>query len=80
MLASLHTADGSIAVEGLTKGVRELTDDERERFKAVSLNAKSYEKSLGISLRSNDPTVCAFIRSWGCRFVVFFSGIRPTLC
>eukprot|EP00750_Incisomonas_marina_P006935 INCI14741.8.p1 GENE.INCI14741.8~~INCI14741.8.p1 ORF type:complete len:548 (-),score=86.26 INCI14741.8:300-1817(-) len=64
LLASLHTADGSIAVEGLTKGVRELTDDERERFKAVSLNAKSYEKSLGVSLRSDDPTEILQSR-WG---------------
>lgn len=59
LLATLHTADGNIAVTGLTENVRELTEDERRRFEAVELDAASYRDSLGVDLRSEDPMVCS---------------------
>jgi acetylornithine deacetylase/succinyl-diaminopimelate desuccinylase-like protein len=69
MLASLHNADGSIAVPGFYDGVQEPTAEEKALVADSPINLKQLEEFLGVSLAGGEKRFSALERR----------GLRPTL-
>ena len=69
MLASLHSADGSVAVPGFYDGVHEPTADERAMVANSPIDLKQAEEFLGVPLAGGEKRFSALERR----------GLRPTL-
>ncbi|MCR8641881.1 dipeptidase [Paenibacillus sp. N1-5-1-14] len=48
LLSSLHSADGSIAVEGFYEGIEPLSDEERHNFSMQPVDENQVKESLGL--------------------------------
>jgi acetylornithine deacetylase/succinyl-diaminopimelate desuccinylase-like protein len=69
MLASLHNADGSVAVPGFYDGVPEPTGEEREMVTRAPLDLDQMQDFLGVSLSGGEKRFSPLERR----------GLRPTL-
>ncbi len=69
LIASLHTPDGRVAVEGFYDGVVELTPEERAAIRALPFDEASYLTSVGAISGVGDPGYNLLERLW----------TRPTL-
>ena len=69
ILASLHGADGSIAVPGFDDGIPALDDEERAEIAAVPFDDDEYRADLGLAELFGQPGLSTLQRLW----------TRPTL-
>ncbi len=64
ILASLHGADGSIAVPGFNDGVPALSEDERAEIAAVEFDEAEYRADLGVAELHGQPGLSTLQRLW----------------
>lgn len=69
LAASMHDAEGRIAIEGFYDDVRPLTDQDRAEFEAVPVDQEARLADVGASGFFGDPDYTPLERAWG----------RPTL-
>lgn len=69
LVASLHTPDGRVAVEGFYDDVKALTDDERIAITSLAFDEKQYLTQVGATALFGEPGYAMLERQW----------IRPTL-
>ena len=64
LVASLHDADGRVAVAGFYDGVRELTDDERANFAALPFSEADFLAATGASAARGEAGYTTLERRW----------------
>lgn len=64
LLASLHTAEGGVAVEGFLEGVPELTPERRAELAQVSFDEEEYRQRLGVPELHGEPGYSTLERLW----------------
>lgn len=69
VIASLHTADGRVAVDGFYDGVEPLTDRERDAFRSLPFDENAFLESTGSPALFGEPGYTTLERIWA----------RPTL-
>lgn len=69
LLASLHTADGRIAVAGFYDDVVELSQEERDAIRAIDFDEQAYLDEVGAPAGFGEPGYSLLERNW----------TRPTL-
>ncbi len=69
LIASLHSADGRVAVEGFYDAVRELTPQEHAEIAALPFDEAAYLAQVGASAAFGEPGYTTLERQW----------TRPTL-
>jgi len=69
LLASMHTPDGKVAVEGFYDDVAALTPAERAAIAAVPMDEAAYKAQLGVTELYGEPGYSTWERTW----------VRPTL-
>ncbi len=69
ILASLHSPDGKILVEGFYDDVRELTEIEKLQIREIPFDEAGYTRDLGIASLFGEPGYSTYERAW----------VRPTL-
>jgi acetylornithine deacetylase/succinyl-diaminopimelate desuccinylase-like protein len=69
LIASLHQADGRVAVAGFYDRVRELSDDERRDITDLPFDESAYLKEVGAGAAVGEPGYSTLERQW----------TRPTL-
>lgn len=67
--ASMHTAEGKVAVPGFYDDVRDLSEQEKREFAEVPFDEEAYKRDLGIDALWGEPGYTPIERNWG----------RPTL-
>ena len=69
LLASMHTPDGRVAVEGFYDGVADLSPEERAQIAAVPFDEAAFKAEIGIDELFGEPGYSTYERIW----------VRPTL-
>jgi acetylornithine deacetylase/succinyl-diaminopimelate desuccinylase-like protein len=69
LIASLHHADGSVAVEGFYEGVMAPTAEERQHIQALDFDEDAYRQAVGAPALFGEPGYNTLERQW----------LRPTL-
>lgn len=69
LLASFHTPDGKVAVEGFYDGVSELSPAERAQIASVPFDEAAYKAEIGVDELFGEPGYTTYERTW----------VRPTL-
>ena len=69
LVATLHDADGRVAVRGFYDAVRDLSAAERAQIAAVPFDEEEYRRGLGLAALWGEPGYTALERRWA----------RPTL-
>lgn len=69
LLASLHTPDGKVAVEGFYDDVVPLSEEERALIAALPYDEAAYKADAGVDALFGEPGYCTYERLW----------TRPTL-
>jgi acetylornithine deacetylase/succinyl-diaminopimelate desuccinylase-like protein len=64
LLASLHTPDGAVAVEGFYDGIPELTAERRAQIAAVAFDDDAYARGLGVDALFGEPGYSTLERLW----------------
>ncbi|HEX6984959.1 MAG TPA: dipeptidase, partial [Planctomycetaceae bacterium] len=64
LVASLHDADGRVAVEGFYDDVRPLTDAEREQFAALPFDEAAFLAELGVPAAHGERGYTSLERRW----------------
>ena len=64
ILASLHTVDGAVAVEGFYDGIPALPDSRRAEIAAVAFDAEGYLSGLGLDEAHGEPGYTTLERLW----------------
>ena len=64
LAATLHDADGRVAIEGFYDKVRDLTDKEREDFKQVPFDEEEYKASVGATELWGEKGYTPVERNW----------------
>jgi acetylornithine deacetylase/succinyl-diaminopimelate desuccinylase-like protein len=69
IVASLHTDDGAVAVDGFYDGVKPLSDADRESIRQIPFDEEAYRTSIGAGELHGEPGYSTLERLW----------TRPTL-
>ena len=69
LIASMHSPQGGILVEGFYDAVRELTESERVQIADIPYNESQYMRDLGVPQLFGEPGYSTYERAW----------VRPTL-
>lgn len=64
LIASLHTHDGSVAVEGFYDGISPLTDERRRQLGDVIWDEAAYRENLGVHETFGEPGFSTLERLW----------------
>ena len=64
LVASLHTHDGAVAVEGFYDGITPLSDERRKQLAEVSWDEAEYRDNLGVSTTFGEPGFSTLERLW----------------
>jgi acetylornithine deacetylase/succinyl-diaminopimelate desuccinylase-like protein len=64
ILASLHTAEGAVAVKGFYDGIPALTDSRRAEIGAVAFDDENYLSALGLDQAHGEPGYTTLERLW----------------
>ncbi|MEI6563963.1 MAG: M20/M25/M40 family metallo-hydrolase [bacterium] len=75
LIASLHSADGRVAVEGFYDGIRATTDDERRLANANELDPAWYQSVTGVPPVAGEPNFTPVERT-GFRPAIDINGIH----
>lgn len=75
LLASLHDADGRVAVPGFYDDVRPLSAEERDAFARLPFDEEAYRRQLGVPALFGEPGYTTLERVWA-RPTLEFNGIN----
>jgi acetylornithine deacetylase/succinyl-diaminopimelate desuccinylase-like protein len=75
LLASLHAADGSVAVDGFYDGIPPLTAERRAEIAAVPFSETEYLRGLGLDEADGEPGLTTLERLWE-RPTLEINGVR----
>ncbi|SIM46570.1 M20/M25/M40 family metallo-hydrolase [Micromonospora cremea] len=64
LLASLHDADGRVAVDGFYEGVHELSDARKAEIEAVAFDEEAYRTDLGVPALFGEAGLSTLERLW----------------
>lgn len=64
LVASLHTSDGTVAVEGFYEGVTPVSDERRDEIANVNFDDAAYRESLGVDALFGESQYTTIERLW----------------
>ncbi len=64
IVASLHTHEGAVAVDGFYDGITPLSDERRDELAKVSWDEAAYRDSLGVTTTFGEPGYSTLERLW----------------
>ena len=74
LVATFHTADGRVGIDGFYDAVRDLTPEERAELAAIPFDEEQYREQLGVRALWGEPDYSVLERLWA-RPTLDFNGI-----